>query len=93
MRLNSPDGHVSEVNIKTQAGVKRFKADKDGKYGTDDPSVIRALKSQGFSDESLTTYSKGDVGRGFNCETCGFGSWFQKCSRCERVKNDGSSTD
>jgi hypothetical protein len=90
-RLNSPDGYVSEVNIKTQSGVKRFKADKDGKYGTDDPKVISALRSQGFTDEALSPYSKGDSQRGYTCPNCGFGSWFMKCSRCERgIDGNGS---
>jgi hypothetical protein len=83
-RLNSPDGFVSEVNIKTQSGVTRLKADKDGKYGTDNPAIISALKSQGFSNESLSIYSKGDNKRGYDCKKCGFGSWFEKCSRCEK---------
>lgn len=91
-RLNSPDGFVSEVNIKSQSGVKRLKADKDGKYGTNDSSVIATLKKQGFTEESLNHYRSGDSSRGFNCFECGFASWFKKCSRCGH-ESPGSLTD
>ena len=83
-RLNSPDGFVSEVNIKSQSGVKSLKADKDGKYGTNDSALIATLKKQGFTEENLSRYVKGDSSKGHRCEKCGFASWFVKCSRCAK---------
>jgi hypothetical protein len=83
-RLNSPDGFVSQVDIKTQSGTTRLNADRQGKYGTDNPKTTAALRSQGFTDEALNPYSSGDSSRGYTCQVCGFGSWFTECSRCKR---------
>ena len=85
-KLNSPDGFVSQVDIKTQSGTQRVKAERDGRYSTDNPAVVSALKQAGFSEAGFSTY--GGVNQGYTCTQCGFGSWFRKCSRCGHEVTD-----
>ena len=47
-RLVPRDGYVKETNIKSQSGVRRYKADKSGLYEVSNANDIRALKDQGF---------------------------------------------
>lgn len=90
-KLNSPDGFVAAVDIKTQSGTQRVRADKDGRYSTENPAVISALKQSGFQEAGFSTYGRSDLG--YTCSQCGFGSWFRKCSRCghenEVIRRDG----
>ena len=81
-RLNSPDGYVREVDIKTQRGTTRIRADRDGRFTNLSPTQEKALKSEGFKEAAISTYTPGDRERGYTCTQCGFGSWFRKCSRC-----------
>jgi hypothetical protein len=55
-KLNSPDGYVNEVRIRTQSGTKTVKAGKDGRYSTDNPAVVSALKQAGFTTSGFSTY-------------------------------------
>ena len=92
-RLVPRDGFVKETNIKSQSGVRRYKADKGGMYEVSNPSDIAALKNQGFVEENLARHSAGDSARGYNCSQCGFGSWFRKCSRCGHTSESTPRTD
>jgi DNA-directed RNA polymerase subunit RPC12/RpoP len=92
-RLVPRDGFVKETNIKTQAGVARYKADRAGLYSVNDPGHIRALKAEGFVEENLARFSAGDTERGYTCTECGFGSWFRKCSRCGHEYDATPRTD
>lgn len=92
-RLVPRDGFVKETNVKSQSGVRRYKADKSGLYEVNNASDIRALKDQGFTEASLNTYQPGDRQRGYTCTQCGFGSWFRKCSRCGHTDESTPRTD
>jgi hypothetical protein len=92
-RLVPRDGYVKETNIKSQSGVRRYKADKSGMYEVSNPGDIKALKSQGFVEENLSRPSAGNSARGYTCTQCGFGSWFRKCSRCGSVNESTPRTD
>ena len=92
-RLVPRDGYVKETNIKSQSGVRRYKADKSGLYEVSNANDIRALKDQGFVEASLNAYNSGDGQRGYNCTQCGFGSWFKKCSRCGHTFESELETD
>ena len=92
-RLVPRDGFVKETNIKSQSGVRRYKADSAGMYEVSNPRDIQALKSQGFVEENLARHSAGDSARGYNCSQCGFGSWFRQCSRCGHIYESAPRTD
>lgn len=92
-RLVPRDGYVKETNIKSQSGVRRYKADKGGMYEVSNPKDIAALKSQGFVEENLSRHTPGDAQRGYTCTQCGFGSWFRKCSRCGHTYESAPRTD
>ena len=92
-RLVPRDGFVKETNIKSQSGVRRYKADKAGMYTVSNPRDIQALKDQGFTEENLARHSAGDSARGYTCTQCGFGSWFGKCSRCGETNESTPRTD
>jgi DNA-directed RNA polymerase subunit RPC12/RpoP len=81
-RLVPRDGYVKQTEINSQSGKVTYSADRQGLYSVDNPNHIRALKAEGFIEESLNPYTPGDTGRGYTCTQCGFGSWFRKCSRC-----------
>ena len=81
-RMVGPSGHIKAVDIKTQSGTRTLRADRAGFYNAAKPSDIKALKAEGFSEENLARHTVGDGDRGYNCENCGFGSWFKLCSRC-----------
>ena len=92
-RLVPRDGFAREVEITRQSGSKVIKAGKDGMYRVENPRDIQALKAEGFTEGNLALHTTGDNERGYNCEKCGFGSWFKLCSRCghkaEDPKTDG----
>ena len=92
-RLVPRDGFAREVEITRQSGSKILKAGKDGMYRVENPKDIQALKAEGFTEGNLALHTTGDNERGYNCEKCGFGSWFKLCSRCghkaEDPKTDG----
>ena len=92
-RLIPRDGFVKETNIKSQSGVRRYKADKSGLYEVTNKNDIQALKDQGFTEASLNAYNPGDVSRGYTCTQCGFGSWFKLCSRCGHINDSAPNTD
>jgi hypothetical protein len=87
-KLNSPDGYVSQVDIKTQSGKKRIKAGRDGRYVAEDPAVVSALKQAGFTEAGISTYGGSNLG--YTCVQCGFGSWFKTCSRCGHENSNPS---
>jgi hypothetical protein len=92
-RLVPRDGYVKETNVKSQSGVRRYKADKSGMYEVSNASDIKALKSQGFIEASLNAYNPGDISRGYTCTQCGFGSWFKLCSRCGHINDSAPNKD
>ena len=87
-RLVPRDGFVKETNVKSQSGIRRCQAGKDGMYNVSNASDIKALKKEGFTEASLSTYTTGDSDRGYTCTECGFGSWFKLCSRCGHDQAD-----
>jgi DNA-directed RNA polymerase subunit RPC12/RpoP len=92
-RLVPRDGYVKQTEINSQSGKVTYRADSQGMYKVEDPKHIKALKSEGFTEEALTKYSPGDTGRGYTCTQCGFGSWFRKCSRCGHEYDSTPQTD
>jgi len=81
-RLVPRDGFAREVEITRQSGSKILKAGKDGMYRVENPKDIQALKAEGFTEGNLALHTTGDGSRGYNCDNCGFGSWFKLCSKC-----------
>ena len=81
-RLVPRDGFAREVEIKRQSGSKLLRANKSGSYVVDNPKDVAALKAEGFTEGNLALHTTGDGERGYNCDNCGFGSWFKKCGRC-----------
>jgi hypothetical protein len=92
-RLVPRDGYVKQTDINSQAGVTRYTAGRDGLYKVENPTHIKALKAEGFTEEALTKYTPGDRDRGYTCAECGFGSWFRKCSKCGHVDESTPPTD
>ena len=83
-RIVAPDKGVRETTIDGSA----YKPSKGGVYSVESPSHIKAMKREGFFEASLNPISSGDSKRGFTCSSCGFGSWFKKCSRCGTESGD-----
>jgi hypothetical protein len=88
-KMIPPQG-LREVAVKTERGIKVYKADRSGLINVDNPKHAAQMKSEG-----LGVASAGGVAdtEGFPCSQCGFGSYFKKCSRCghenERIMKDG----
>ena len=92
-KLVAPTGKISQTEINTQRGKVRYTAGRDGLYKVDNPTHIKAMKSEGFIEESLMKPDSKDAQRGYTCIECGFGSWFRKCSRCGHENNSDIKTD
>ena len=88
-KMIPPQG-LKEVAVKTERGVKVYKADRSGLINVDNPKHAAQMKAEG-----LGVASAGGIAdtEGFPCSECGFGSYFKKCSRCghenERIMKDG----
>jgi hypothetical protein len=88
-KMIPPQG-LKEVAVKTERGVKVYKADRSGLINVDNPKHAAQMKAEG-----LGVASAGGIAdtEGFPCTQCGFGSYFIKCSRCghenERIMKDG----
>jgi hypothetical protein len=87
-RLVPRDGFAKEVEIKRQSGSKLIRAEKSGMYSVENPTDIKALKAEGFTEGNLALHTTGDGERGYTCSKCGFGSWFRICSRCNHESTD-----
>ena len=90
-KIIPPQG-LREVAVKTERGTKLYKADRSGLINVENPKHAKQMQHEG-----LGIASAGGIARteGFPCTSCGFGSFFIKCSRCgtlnERIEMDGSS--
>lgn len=80
-RMIAPNDTVREVEIQgARTGIsKTYRWAKDGTVHVDSERHVKALRDAGFTEAGLTGVS---TGGGRVCGSCGFGSWFVKCSRC-----------
>ena len=89
-KLIGPKG-MRELSVKTKDGERVLRAGKDGMFHVNDPKLARTLKKEGLGEAGLNGFS---TNGGYPCTSCGFGSWFKKCSRCghenDRVEMDGT---
>jgi hypothetical protein len=89
-RIIPPTG-LREIEVETSRGKKVIRAGKDGLFDVQDPKLARQLKKEGLGEAGLNGFS---TSGGYPCTSCGFGSWFKKCSRCghenDRVEMDGT---
>lgn len=90
-RIIPPQG-MKELEVKTRRGTKVIRAGKDGLFNVENPRLAKKLKEEGLGEAGLNGYA---TSGGYPCTSCGFGSWFKKCSRCgqlnERIEMDSSS--
>jgi hypothetical protein len=89
-RMIPPQG-MKELEIETRRGKKILRAGKDGLFNIENPKLAKKLKEEGLGEAGLNGFS---TSGGYPCSSCGFGSWFKKCSRCgelnERIEMDSS---
>ena len=90
-RMIPPQG-MKELEIDTKRGKKVIRAGKDGLFNIENPRLAKKLKEEGLGEAGLNGFT---TSGGYPCPSCGFGSWFKKCSRCgelnERIEMDNSS--
>jgi hypothetical protein len=90
-RIIPPQG-MKELEVQTARGTKVIRAGKDGLFNVENPKLVRKLKEEGLGEAGLNGFT---TGGGYPCSSCGFGSWFKKCSRCgelnKRIEMDSSS--
>ena len=80
-KMIGPKG-MRELSVSTSRGDRVLKAGKDGLFNVSDKKLIKKLKAEGLgvaSASGVTTAS------GFPCKSCGFGSFFKKCSKCGEI--------
>ena len=80
------DRAVAGVSVSGSAtGMTReIPRDKDGFYVAQSKADEKALEQSGFARAS----SMGIVeAKGFDCQNCGFGSFFKTCSRCGTIND------
>ena len=87
-----PPQGMKELEIETRRGKKILRAGKDGLFNIENPKLAKKLKEEGLGEAGLNGFS---TSGGYPCSSCGFCSWFKKCSRCgelnERIEMDSSS--
>lgn len=82
-KMFGPQG-MREIAINSKRGKQIIRAGKDGMFDvTDNPALAKKLKDEGLGVASLSGTAAS--GSGFPCKSCGFGSWFKKCSRCGEI--------
>jgi len=90
-KIIPPQG-LKEVAVRTERGTKIYRAGKDGLIRVDNPKHAAQMKYEGLGEAGLNGVT---TNGGYPCTSCGFGSWFKKCSRCgqvnERIEMDSSS--
>ena len=90
-RIIPPQG-MKELEVQTRKGTKVIRAGKDGLFNIENPRLAKNLKEEGLGEAGLNGFT---TSGGYPCSSCGFGSWFKKCSRCgelnERIEMDSSS--
>ena len=73
IRVCAPDSAVRAV-----VANGREYTSKDGVYDLPPSAARKLLAEGGFRANALGGKATG----GYDCHSCGFGSWFNKCSRC-----------
>jgi hypothetical protein len=76
-RVVSPTHRLKEVDS-VYPGV-RYTPDKNGVYTVSDRDAKALIAYGGFVQPDM---GMGRRSEGYRCQTCGFGSWFKRCSRC-----------
>ena len=88
-----PPKGLKEVAVKTERGTKIYRAGRDGLIRVENAKHAKQMKYEGLGEASLAGTAA--TGEGYPCSSCGFSSWFKKCSRCgtenKRTEMDGSS--
>ena len=79
-RLLSPDGAISQTEVRDPSGFTRRYTARDGGIVTVSDRDARVLKQEGYTEASAGGITARTVGR--RCTGCGFGSFFATCSRC-----------
>lgn len=86
-KMVAPDKRVAETTI----GNRSYKPNRQGIYTVSNLDA-KAMKAEGFIEASLMGATT-DSNLGYNCNECGFGSWFKKCGRCGHDNGTESSKD
>jgi hypothetical protein len=80
-KIIGPKG-MRQLSVQTKNGERVLNAGKDGMFNVTDPKLIRQLKKEGLGEASTSGVIKAE---GYPCKTCGFGSFFKKCSKCGEI--------
>ncbi|MFD4968957.1 hypothetical protein [Streptomyces sp. NPDC058424] len=80
-RLCMPDGACRGIDVQgAQTGATTaYTPGRDGTVTVDNPQHEKALRAYGAFPANLGGRARG----GYRCTSCGFGSFFKACSRCE----------
>ena len=73
---------MRELSVQTSRGERVLKAGKDGMFNVTDPKLAKKLKQEGLGVASASGVTDAS---GFPCKSCGFGSFFKKCSKCGEI--------
>jgi hypothetical protein len=77
-KIIGPQG-MRQLSVQTKNGERVLNAGKDGMFNVTDPKLIRQLKKEGLGEASASGVINAE---GYPCKSCGFGSFFKKCSKC-----------
>ena len=80
-KIIGPKG-MRELSVQTKNGERVLRAGKDGMFNVNDPKLAKKLKKEGLSVASASGVT---TASGFPCKSCGFGSFFKKCSKCGEI--------
>ena len=81
-KFYGPKG-MRELGVNTSKGERVLKAGKDGMFDISNPSLAKKLKDEGLAEASASgSFAKA---HGFVCKSCGFNSFFKKCSKCGEI--------
>ena len=80
-KIIGPKG-MRELSVTTKNGERVLRAGKDGMFHVNDPKLVRKLKQEGLGEASANGVTTAE---GYPCKSCGFGSFFKKCSKCGEI--------
>ena len=83
-RFIPPTG-LKSIGIETKDGVKTLNAGRDGTFTVNDSKLAKQLKKEGLGIAGTAGVIANPSKAGFNCKSCGFGSFFKKCSKCGEI--------
>ena len=76
MKVVPQAGNCKEIEV----GGRIYRRGRGGLFDMPEAAARLTVAQEGGQWPALSGITR--CGQGFKCRSCGFGTWFRKCSRC-----------